>query len=197
MRMPLAEALRLPGPLRDARVRRVLDAASAREAEIEDRVRTGYERGRTDGEKALSELLVQQRQETRELFEGVLQSLRDAVPQVVREVEPALVTLALEIARKIVCDLPVSVGMIESAIHEALTQIEAGAEVNILLHPEDIELLQRLNSPLLESASEPGHPRFQAAAEVTRGGCLVQTRFGTVDARRETKFDLLKRELLS
>ena len=37
---------------------------------------------------------------------------------------------------------------------------------------------------------------FSARPEVTRGGCLVQTRFGTVDARRETKFDLLKRNLL-
>ena len=197
MRKLLAEPVRLPAPLRDARVRRVLDATSAREAEIEGRVRAGYERGRMEGEEALSEQLVQQRQETRRLFEGVLQSLRDAVPQVVREVEPALVSLALEVARKIVCDLPVSAGMVESAIREALGQVESGAEVTILVHPEDLELLQRLDSPLLESGSEPHQPRFRAAAEVSRGGCLVQTRFGTVDARRETKFDLLKRELLS
>ena len=39
--------------------------------------------------------------------------------------------------------------------------------------------------------------RFLASPEVTRGGCLVQTHFGTVDARRETKFDLLKRTLLT
>jgi len=37
--------------------------------------------------------------------------------------------------------------------------------------------------------------RFLSSPEVTRGGCLVQTQFGTVDARRETKFDLLQRTL--
>jgi flagellar assembly protein FliH len=87
--------------------------------------------------------------------------------------------------------------MVESAIREALDQIESGGEVNILLHPEDLELLRRLESPLLASASEPNQPQFRAAAEVTRGGCLVRTRFGTVDARRETKFDLIKRQLAS
>jgi flagellar biosynthesis/type III secretory pathway protein FliH len=66
----------------------------------------------------------------------------------------------------------------------------------VLLHPEDLELLQRLDSPLLEAA-RTSPAAFLAAPEVTRGGCLVRTRFGTVDARRETKFDLLKRQLLS
>lgn len=195
--MPPRETIQLPAPLRDARVRRVLSCAAAREAETEESMRAAYERGRHEGEQALSELLVQQRQETRQLFEGVLQSLRDAVPQLLREVEPALVLLALEAARKLVADLPISAEMVESAVREALTQIETGAEVTILLHPEDLELLQSLNSTLLDATSEGQQPRLLAASEVTRGGCLVRTRFGTVDARRETKFDLLKRELLS
>jgi flagellar assembly protein FliH len=195
--MPPPKTIQLPVPLRDVRVRRVLSCAAAREAETEERVRAAYERGRHEGEQALSEFLVQQRQETRQLFEGVLQSLRDAVPQLVRDVEPALVLLALEVARKLVADLPLSAEMVESAVREALTQIEPDAEVTILLHHEDLELLGRLNSTLLNPATGGQQPRFQAAAEVTRGGCLVRTRFGTVDARRETKFDLLKRELLS
>ena len=29
--------------------------------------------------------------------------------------------------------------------------------------------------------------RFTASREVSRGGCIVQTRFGIIDARRETK----------
>lgn len=197
MSQPRAKVIRLPVALRDLRVRRVLDRGAAFEAAMEDRVREGYERGRAEGERALGEQLVLQRQETRQVMEGVLESLREAVPQLLREVEPALVGLALEVAGRLVAELPITAGMVESAIREALAQVEASAEVSILLHPEDLELLRRLNSPLLESASEPYHPRFVGAAEVTRGGCLVQTRFGTVDARRETKMELLKRELLS
>ena len=61
-------------------------------------------------------------------------------------------------------------------------------------YAEDFALLQRANSPLLVG-SEIEKMRFQTSPEVTRGGCLVQTRFGVIDARRENKFDLLKKSL--
>jgi flagellar biosynthesis/type III secretory pathway protein FliH len=67
----------------------------------------------------------------------------------------------------------------------------------VRLHPADLELLQKAGSPLLTSADGVSEFRFLGSPEVARGGCLVQTRFGTVDARRETKFDLMKRSLVA
>jgi flagellar biosynthesis/type III secretory pathway protein FliH len=197
MRKPLRETLRLSAFPRDARVERVLAPEVAREAELNDARRGAYERGRIEGEQALGEMLVRQRQETQELFHGVLQSLRDAVPQVIRDTERAAVTLAFEIARRIVSDLPISVEMVEAAVREALAQIEQATEFTVLVHPADLELLQRTQSPLLAPGTEARPIRFHATTEVTRGGCVVQTRFGTIDARRETKFDLLKQSLLA
>jgi len=197
MRKPRRETLQLPGPLRHVQVRRVLSAEEARHAALEQQVRAAYERGRIEGEQALSQQLVQQRQDTQDLFHGVLRSLREAVPQIVRDTEHHLISLTLEIARKIISDLPVSGEMIESAVRDALTQVEAGAEITVLLHPADLELLQSLQSPLLQPSPDLKQPRFHTSPDVTRGGCLIHTRFGTLDARRETKFDLLKRQLLS
>jgi flagellar assembly protein FliH len=73
--------------------------------------------------------------------------------------------------------------------------VESSTQVTVRLHPADLELLQKNASPLLKSADDPNDFRFLSSVEVTRGGCLVETRFGTVDARRETKFDLLKKNL--
>jgi flagellar biosynthesis/type III secretory pathway protein FliH len=75
--------------------------------------------------------------------------------------------------------------------------VEGTAKITIRLHPADLELLQRGDSPLLATEAGANEFRFLGSPEVTRGGCLVQTRFGTVDARRETKFDLIKRSLHS
>ena len=38
---------------------------------------------------------------------------------------------------------------------------------------------------------------FQSTDTVSRGGCLVHTRFGTIDARRETKIELLQKAMFS
>ena len=116
--------------------------------------------------------------------------------QVVRDTENMMVSLALEVARKLVSDMPISVPMLEAAVRDALTHVESSSQVTVRLHPADLELLQTAGSPLLASAQDPNDFRFLSSVEVSRGGCLVETRFGTVDARRETKFDLLKKNLL-
>jgi flagellar assembly protein FliH len=159
--------------------------------------RGGYDQGRIDGEKALGEQLLKQRSEVHELMQGVLSSLRQSVPQVVRDTESVMVSLALEVAQKLVADMPVSVPMVEAAVRDALAQIEGTAQFTVRLNPADLELLQKAGSPVLITSDKPDEFRFLGSPEVTRGGCLVQTRFGTVDARRETKFDLLKRSLLA
>ena len=189
-----SDTLQLPHSLRDVRLS---GPAAEPVVNLEEQLRASYERGRIEGERALGEQLVQQRTEMQNLFQGALSSLRGAVPQVVRDTEQMMVALALEIARKLVGDLPVSVEMVEAAVREALSQVEGTADFQVRLHPEDLELLQRAGSPLLSSPGESREIRFHGSLDVTRGGCLVQTRFGIIDGRRETKFELLKRSVLA
>ena len=122
--------------------------------------------------------------------------MREAVPQVIRDSEQMMVALALEIAQKLVAEAPISVEMIEAAVREALHEVENSAEFGVRLHPADLELLQKMGSSLL-TPDDDGKVRFHASPEVSRGGCLVHTRFGVIDGRRETKMDALKRSLLS
>ncbi|MBL9128876.1 MAG: hypothetical protein JNL97_14585, partial [Verrucomicrobiales bacterium] len=130
------------------------------------------------------------------LAAGVLESLKRAVPQVVRDTEQHLVALALEIAHKLVTDIPVTAEMVGAAIREALTEVEGASEFHVRLHPEDLELLRRTESSLLSPTADGSQIRFHGAPEVSRGGCVVQTRFGVIDGRRETRFELLKKSLL-
>jgi flagellar assembly protein FliH len=143
----------------------------------------------------LSGQLLQQRNETVELQRGILDSLRRVVPQVVQEGETALLSLALEAAKKMVAGLPINAEMVEAVVREALQQVEDTAEIIIQLHPDDLALLRQHNAPVLAGLPETGPLRFIGSTEVTRGGCIVQTRFGLVDARRETKIKQLRQTL--
>ena len=162
---------------------------------LREREQSAYERGRQEGEHALSEQLLRQRNETVELQKGILNSLRRVVPQVVQEAEAALISLALEAALKFVAGLPINAELVETVIRDALRQVEDTAEIIIQLHPDDLALLRQHNAPLLDGLPETGPLRFSASAEVTRGGCIVQTKFGLVDARRETKMEQLRQVL--
>jgi flagellar assembly protein FliH len=192
-----SETITFPAPLRDARTAGSSAVSAPVDPALADPWQASFDLGRIEGEKSLGEQLIKQRAELHELISGVLGSLRQAVPQVVRDTETMVVSLALEIAQKLVSDLPISVPMVEAAVRDALSQVEGTAQLTIRLHPADLELLQNAGSPILSTSDDQGNVRFLGSPEVTRGGCLVQTRFGTVDARRETKFDLIKRNLLT
>jgi flagellar assembly protein FliH len=149
--------------------------------------RTGYERGVVEGERALSEQLLRQRAEMVALQNGAITALQQAVPQVVRQTEDAMITLAFEIARKLVADLPITREVVAANVREALEQVEDTTEFTVLLHSDDLELLGADPAKIL-NAEVTGHKmRFTASREVSRGGCVVQTRFGIIDTRRETK----------
>jgi flagellar biosynthesis/type III secretory pathway protein FliH len=190
-----SETIVLGRPLRDARLagdNAPPSAEELRQAELSAR----YQLGWADGERALAEKLLQQRAELHQLAQGVLESLRQAVPQVIRETESTLVALTLAVSEKLVAGIPISAAMVEASVRDALAEVEGAAHFTVRLHPADLELLQKAGSPLLTPAAGQEFC-FLASSDVTRGGCLVETNFGTVDGRRETKLDLLKKNLLT
>ncbi|SVC47519.1 uncharacterized protein METZ01_LOCUS300373, partial [marine metagenome] len=58
---------------------------------------------------------------------------------------------------------------------------------------EDLKLLTQGDSELLKDSHGGDKVLFKPSSDVTRGGCLLDTHYGLVDARRETKAKLLKK----
>jgi len=162
---------------------------------LREREQAAHENGRREGERALSEQLMHQRNETIEMQRGILESLQRTLPQIVREAETSMIEIALEVAKKIVADMPVDAAMVEATVREALRQVEDTAEIIIQLHPDDLALLRQHQSPILTGTPEAGQLRFTQSPDVSHGGCIVQTRFGMIDARRETKIEQLRQSL--
>lgn len=189
------DTLRFAQPLREATLTAPPWSAEL-EVRIQERERAATERGRAEAQKFFSEQLMRQRGELLALQNGILGALKDSIPGVVRDCENHLATLALEVARKLVDGLPISPQMVEASISAAMRQVEESAHYSIFVNPEDLKLLQETTSSLL-AENDSRQIKVTPSAEVSRGGCIVETPFGRVDARRETKFDLLKGAILS
>ncbi|MDB6034175.1 MAG: hypothetical protein JWM16_4513 [Verrucomicrobiales bacterium] len=188
-----AHSFQFQANLRDVRLR---DAEQAvRESEIALREQAAYEKGRREGERALGEQLLQQRADLLALEQGVLQSLAEAVPNLLQTCETELAELAVEIASKLVAGLPIVPEMIEAVVRDALCDLEKNLDYQVYLNIEDLELLKRIESPILHDQTPGLH--FQASGEVTRGGCMIKTPFGVIDARREVKLEALQKSLCS
>jgi len=184
----MTETLQLAQPPRDIRLTTEPDMA---------REQSAYERGRRDAENALNQLLLDQRLELVEALQNTLVSLRRAMPQVIEDSRQQLVSLALEVAFKLTAGIPVSAEMVEAAVRDALGHAGQATDCTVYLHPEDLKLLQQLEATALPLNGADDAAKFESSVEVTRGGCLVKTKFGVIDARRETKLEQLQKALLS
>ena len=190
------EAIPLKQPLREVRL--LIQAPTQDWQEhLREREQAAFENGRQEGERSLGGQLLQQRNDLVELQNGILNSLQQTLPRLIEENESALMNLALDLAQKIVAGLPVDQIMVETVVREALQQAKDTSEMIVQLHPDDLALLRKHNSPLLNGLPETGPLRFSGVAAIARGGCMVQTRFGLIDAQRETKVEQLRKALLS
>jgi flagellar assembly protein FliH len=190
--MKWSNSISLQQPLQDVRLLTKAPVQDWQE-HLRDREKAAYDQGRREGEQSLGEQLLKQRNEMFELQNGVICSLQQMLPKMVLETESALIQLALEAAKKMVAGLEIDVKTVEAVVQEALKQVQDMSEMSIRLHPEDLALLRQHQSPLLEGLPETGPLRFAGSTEVARGGCIVQTRFGLVDAQRETKLEQLRK----
>jgi flagellar assembly protein FliH len=166
------------------------------ERRIQERERAAMERGRAEAQKLFSQQMVSQRAELVALQQGILGAIKDAAPQVMKACEEHLVELALDIARKVIDATPVQAEAIRDNIVNAMRQVEESATYTVLVNPQDLLMLESAAASLPRS-DESHRVTMVASNEVTRGGCIVETPFGRVDARRETKFELLKGALLN
>lgn len=182
-------------PLRNARLHGE-STDSLSEAKFQEALQEKYREGYEAGQKALSEQLVEQRKQLIDIQNGLLRSIQGALPGVIAECEKSIVLLAMESARKVVDSIPITAEMMESVVRKALSQLQDTAEYQVLLHPDDLALLEQISSGLLPRSNDT-KVRFGIDANVTRGGCLIKTNHGAISAIRERMFDKLEAAVLA
>ena len=80
-------------------------------------------------------------------------------------------------------------------IREALELAAGNAELRLHLNPDDLAALKPQVEALLAEFSSLGTAELVADPQVTRGGCRVETRFGTIDQQFEAQLARIEEEL--
>lgn len=140
----------------------------------------GYEAGRAEALAALSPAL-----EALQTSVSAAQAERMAAAD---QLEINAVDLAMFLAEKIVQGaLAVEPQRVVEAVRGALRGIVERERVTVLVHPEDLELVREAMDEMRATLGGIEHCEVQAERRVARGGAIVRTQDGDVDARIETK----------
>lgn len=160
-------------------------AADAHAEALAHSKREGYDEGRRELQ---AEIEQERAAGIREVKEA-LARLADLEESLTRRREAVLLEIALEAASRIVRDrIDAADPVALRAIQEAMESLPGSTSLRARLHPGDLEVLARE----LKGEIDRGRLELVPDEGISRGGCIVETAIGTVDATVETAIDSLR-----
>jgi flagellar assembly protein FliH len=174
--------------------RALVERAQEQAAEIEARSRArGLEQGLEEGRAAA-------RAETSDAVDAIVElveSVREERHRVVESAEPEVVRLAMAIAERVVHEqIAIDPNVVVESVRHALMRLAGGEVVTLRVNPADLETI-REHRDALASGSDVQHLRVVEDQRVDRGGVVVETEAGTIDAKISTQLREARRAIQS
>ncbi len=154
-----------------------------------------YEKGFAQGQKD-GELIGRKKYETlANRLAEILKNLEKDLSEHVLALEPQLLTLVKLMVEKLVLkEVNTDAQPIKASLREALKHVVEQTQIKIHLHPDDTEFLEEILAELREEFSKIKDFEIVPNPNLKRGGCLLETDFGLVDATLERRWqEILKR----
>jgi flagellar assembly protein FliH len=167
--------------------------AKGREEGFAQGLNAGTAEGREKGDRAGREHSEKQMQALEKRLDSVMESLVLPIRQQQNDVEEALVQLATAVAKAVVQrELSQDSGHILQVVRQAMAALPSTTEtVRISVNPQDIEPLQE-SLARLDAAT-----KMVEDADVSPGGCRVETRYSLVDFTVEKRFQQVVHALVN
>jgi len=140
----------------------------------------GFEKGEKEGLES-----------ARSRIESLFSSLKEALlglQKVKKEIllvsEREAVELALAIARKIVCqEVATDRNVVLNVVKESLRKVVDHKKIKIRLCPDDLQFMNDVKTQIPGLTEDFEKVIFEADKSIMNGGCIIDTRFGDIDAR--------------
>lgn len=173
---------------------------------LENARHEGYEQGYNDARKDL-EHEIERRIEAVKKNEldpllnqlaVLFNALQHQWKQVGKKIEDAVLTLALNVAQQVIKTELSSNGMIIlNQAREAIQHLAGVERLRIRVHPEDEKILKQYRSELIAASDAVKELIIEPDEHLSRGGCILESESGNVDATIETQVRKISDLLLS
>jgi flagellar assembly protein FliH len=168
-------------------------APAEQQARLAALERDAFAKGYAQGERAGVEAGAKRAEAMLRRVAQTLEELGQLRSAIIRDTERQMVQLALSLARRIVTrEVSLDPALVAAMAHVALERLGDATPATIKLHPDDYAAIAAHRGDRWEGAQVTILPD----AAVARGGCLVESEFGTVDGSLDAQFDEMTRALL-
>ena len=156
--------------------------------------KSAYENGFRQGEKAGMEIAEKKVEALMRSYSEAILALGKQRSALYAQVERQVVKLALEAAKKIVHrEIQADREVVHTLVKVALSHVAEKSAVTVHLHPTDYNFILDHRAELTGGAEGGQEVELMSDKSIQRGGCLVETECGNIDARIEEEFRELER----
>ena len=156
--------------------------------EKEQAYRSGFEDGK--------EIMREEQEMVIQLFLSLIEELKKQRGEYLKSVEKEMLGLSLEIASKVIQQkIKQDEKVILKTLKHALKHLLDKGRIIIKLNPADLEIVSK-HSKEIKSAEGLKELILEEDSEVTRGGCLIHSELGHIDAQIETQLEMIGKALL-
>lgn len=149
-------------------------------AEMEKAKTRGYEEGKEEGLKSVTEKVI------------AFEKMRE---EFYAKAEEDIVKLVMMVAEKVIGKIVHEHGeAIKSIVKQAL-ESALGDRIVVKLSPEDYQIITDSEFEFRDLLDRTKRISFKEDDQVTSGGCVVETEVGTIDARLETQLKAIRKAL--
>ncbi len=167
----------------------VMNKAKQRADEI---AKEAYNKGFEQGERAGFELGNKKAESVAEGFLAAIEEIRKCREEVLRQAEIEAVHLAMTLAEKIIFrEISLQEDVILDVAREALSLCAGSDRIRIEVNPEDHAFLEGCGDRFPKEVKGTKGIETVANPAIQRGGCIVETALGKIDAQVDQKIEML------
>ncbi len=150
---------------------------------------TGYEAGYQDGQKEAERLV--------ERMHNILDAVMKRREEILSETEYQIVELVVLMARKVVKIISENQKtVIMNNVLQALKKVKGRGDVTIRVNLEDVKLTTEHTQDFIDRVEAVKSITVVEDTTVEKGGCIVETDFGAIDARISSQLTELEQKIL-
>ncbi len=169
------------------------DAEAKRNEQMNQAYNEGYEKGTqegfNDGNKEAQRLV--------DRLHVIIDKTMDRRQEILDETEQQIVDLVLLMTRKVVKVISENQRtVVMSNIVQALRKVKGRGDVTIRVNLADLELTTEHTNDFIQSVENIKNISVVEDSSVDRGGCIVETDFGAIDARISSQLTELEQRIL-
>lgn len=167
--------------------------------EVKVRVQDAYNQGFADGQEttaATFKTQIQRHHDWLKNMDSVVNELRSQYASEIESLEDTVVKLSMLAAENILGrEAGANSEIVIEQVKKAIRSLDEDKVFKIHIHPENIEILESVKSELTGDKSQIKDVEIVSNESVGKGGCILETSAGMVDARLKTQLEQLEKSL--